>query len=873
MKASDLRYRYLHFFEEHEHERVSSSSLVPNDPTLLFTAAGMVQFKDLFWGREAAAYDRATSCQKCFRTTDIENVGRTAYHHTFFEMLGNFSFGGYFKEGAIDLAWEFLTKEIAIPAEKLSVSVYKDDDEAYAIWKDRIGLPAERITRLGKKHNWWGPVGDRGPCGPDSEIFFDTGEGKACGPDCRGVACDCDRFSEIWNLVFMQYDAKPDGSLATLERKNIDTGMGLERTSAVLQGVSTNFEIDLFGGLIESIEAAAPDDIRDPQAIQYRNAVADHIRGMLFLLGDGVLPGNEGRGYVERRILRRAIRAGEHLRLPEGTLASLVDPVVAEMGGAYPEIVQARELAVRVIAHEETVFRKTLRSGERRLEKLIAEQSEAGRGQRVLPGEAVFELHDTYGFPVEMVREIAADAGFLLDDAGYREALERQRQRSRRDTERSQQETSRGTQTDGGRPDEETCREPTTFVGYETLEAEAHVLWMNRDGNDLWVVFDRTPFYAESGGQVADHGEVRTASGAVGRVVDVRKNGFGAYEHRVRIDEGAVEVGNRCVLRVDVSRRRRIERNHTATHLLHQALRNVVGEHVIQAGSVVGPDELRFDFSHVEPLTEEQIASVEDEANAVVWADHAVQTDELPLEQALTTGAMAHFAEEYQGKDSVRVLSVGDYSKELCGGTHVRRSGEIGFIMITEEGSVAAGTRRIRAVTAGGAIAAQRDRFRRLSVLEEALGEDPVEALARLRAERRELAERVTELSDVLLRQEVETLASGGERTDGRVLLVQRADHSADELKRMADLLEEKLAPAVIVLVGAIGDRSVVVCKKSAEIKEFHAGNLVRRLSKVVGGGGGGNDRFGQGGGGNTDAVGAALDEATAVLSDPESWS
>ncbi len=873
MKASDLRHRYVHFFEERGHERVPSSSLVPNDPTLLFTAAGMVQFKDLFWGREAAAYDRATSCQKCFRTTDIENVGRTAYHHTFFEMLGNFSFGGYFKEGAIDLAWEFLTKELAIPAEKLSVSVYKDDDEAYDIWKDRIGLPAERIARLGKEHNWWGPVGDRGPCGPDSEIFFDTGEANACGSDCRGVACDCDRYSEIWNLVFMQYDAKPDGTLATLERKNIDTGMGLERTSAVLQGVSTNFEIDLFGGLIESIEAAAPDGIRDPQGIQYRNAVADHIRGMLFLLGDGVLPGNEGRGYVARRILRRAVRAGEHLRLPEGTLAALVDPVVAEMGRTYPEIVQAKELAVRVIAHEETVFRRTLRGGERRLEKLIAEQTEAGSKERILPGGAVFELHDTYGFPVEMVREIAADAGFALDDEGYRKALERQRQRSRKDTERSQQETSRQVQADRGRSDEETCQQPTTFVGYETLEAETQILWMNHDADNVWMVFDRTPFYAESGGQVADHGEIRTATGAMGRVEDVRKNGSGAYEHRVRIDEGGFDVGDRCIVRVDAGRRRRIERNHTATHLLHQALRNVVGEHVIQAGSVVGPDELRFDFSHFEPLTEEQIACVEDEANGVIWADHAVQTDELPLDQALATGAMAHFAEEYQGKDSVRVLSVGDYSKELCGGTHVRRSGEIGLILITEEGSVAAGTRRIRAVTSSGAIAVQRERFQRLSAIEEALGEDPVEALARLRAERRELTERVAELSDVLLRQEVEAIASGGERADGRTLLVQRADHSADELKRMADLLEEKLAPAIVVLVGAVGDRSVVVCKKSAEIKGFHAGNLVRRLSKRVGGGGGGNNCFGQGGGGNTDAVGAALDEATAVLNDPESWS
>jgi len=873
MKARDLRRQYLGFFEERGHERISSSSLVPNDPTLLFTAAGMVQFKDLFWGRAEASYAQATTCQKCFRTTDIENVGRTAYHHTFFEMLGNFSFGGYFKEEAIDLAWEFLTKELSIPAERLSVSVYEDDDEAYAIWNDKIGIPSERITRLGSKHNWWGPVGDGGPCGPDSEIFFDVGRGKGCGPDCRGVACDCDRFSEIWNLVFMQYDAQADGSLAPLARKSIDTGMGLERTSAVLQGVPTNFEIDSFRGLIESIESAVPGDLDGRTARQHRNAIADHVRGLLFLLGDGVLPSNEGRGYVARRILRRAVRAGEHLGLPEGTLARLVEPVVSEMGEAYPEIVHARGLAERVIAREEVVFRRTLREGERRLEKLISKQGEAGEAERVLAGEAVFELHDTYGFPVEMVREIASDAGFSLDDEGYRRALERQRERSRKDTEKSHQEASKEREGDNGESRGDLWHVPTAFLGYELLDADATVVWMRRDEGDLWIVFDRTPFYAESGGQVADHGAIRTETGALGEIIDVQRNAFGAFEHRLRMKKGDVSVGDPCLLQVDGGRRRRIERNHTATHLLHQALRGVVGEHVIQAGSVVGPDELRFDFSHFEPLTERQITQVEDEVNTVIWADLAVEAVELPVAKAVATGAMAHFSDEYQNKEQVRVISVGDYSKELCGGTHVRRSGEIGLAVITEEGSVAAGTRRIRAVTSRGAVEMQRTRFRKLADLEKELGEDPLDGLARLRTEHRELAERLGDVREILLRQQVEKLAGSTKRADGRALLVERVDQPADELKRMADLLEEKLDPAIVVLVGIAGDRAVVVCKKSSEIRGFHAGNLIRTLSKMLGGGGGGNDRFGQGGGGKTTAIDDVLATASKNLSNPETWS
>ncbi|MBU1049349.1 alanine--tRNA ligase, partial [Candidatus Bipolaricaulota bacterium] len=429
MKASDLRTRYLEFFAARDHMKLPSSPLVPNDPTLLFTSAGMVQFKDYFAGRAAAPYPRVTTCQKCFRTTDIENVGKTAFHHTFFEMLGNFSFGDYFKEGAINLAWEFLTRELAIDPTKLWVTVYQEDDEAYDIWHDVMGVPSERMMRLGKKHNWWGPVGNAGPCGPDSEIHFDTGIEHGCGrPDCEGPACDCNRFSEIWNLVFMQYEAQEDGTLVPLKRKNIDTGMGLERMTTTLQGASTNFETDLFCSVVEAIEAASPRTLSQGDTI-YRNTIADHIRAVLFLLSEGLMPSNERQGYVLRRILRRAIRAGEQLELAPGSLATFVEPVIETMGAIYPEIMDSRKLAHRLITREEETFRRTLRDGERRLAKMLDDLEASG--ERTLPGEAVFELNDTYGFPLEMTQEIAGDRGFSVEILSYEKALEQQRARSR----------------------------------------------------------------------------------------------------------------------------------------------------------------------------------------------------------------------------------------------------------------------------------------------------------------------------------------------------------------------------------------------------------------------------------------------------------
>ncbi len=843
MQADKLRKLYLEYFERHGHTRVPSSSLVPNDPTLLFTAAGMVQFKDIFWGRVRPEYPRVTTCQKCFRTTDIENVGITAFHHTFFEMLGNFSFGDYFKEGAITLAWGFVTGELGIPKDKLWVSVYEEDEEAYAIWRDVIGIPPERIARLGKEHNWWGPVGNAGPCGPDSEIFYDTGEENACGPDCRGVACDCDRFSEIWNLVFMQYAAKEDGSLVPLERKNIDTGMGLERTAAVLQGVKTDFEIDLFAPIIEAIEEKA--QVKDDRVS--RNIVADHVRGALFLMADGVLPGNERQGYVLRRILRRAIRAGERLGLEQGSLAGIIAPVVDVLGGTYPEIVAARGLAMKVISHEEETFRRTLRAGERRLEEKLAELS-AG-GETVLPGEIAFELYDTYGFPLEMTEEIAKERGIEIDRDGFERAMAGQRARSRREPAGTGMKTEESGE----------FLPPTEFVGYEQLEAEAGLLRRISDDESVSFVFDRTPFYAESGGQVGDTGLIENLD-RPGRaeVTDVQKAPAGAFLHRGRIVSGEFADGDRCRLTVDRDRRARIARHHTATHLLHAALRRVLGEHVIQAGSLVTPEELRFDFSHFSRMTEEEIARVEELINSVVLSDLPVETREMPLEEAKKTGAMAHFEEEYKGKALVRVVSIGDFSRELCGGTHVARTGEIGLVKIVSEESVASGTRRIRAVAGTESLRRLQADERLIAAMRARLGDDLISGLDHLEEEISALRAQLRTATDVILKAKRDELIAAAIRRGSVAIVSGRLDMGIDELKRLADLVEAKARPAVVLLGGAVEGRGVVVAKVSKGVNA-HAGKAVREMAKILGGGGGGAPTFAQGGGPHGDALDRAL--------------
>ncbi len=865
MQSHELRKRYLGFFAERGHKLVPSSPLVPNDPTLLFTAAGMVQFKDYFWGRVEPTSRRATSCQKCFRTTDIEEVGRTAYHHTLFEMLGNFSFGDYFKQGAIELAWEFLTRELGIPGERFAITVYEEDDEAYAIWRDVVGVPTARIVRLGKESNWWGPVGDRGPCGPDSELHYDTGAERACGPDCRGPACDCDRYAEIWNLVFMQYDAQPDGGFLPLARKSIDTGMGLERATAVLQGVATNFDTDAFAPLVEAIAARAGRRLSGADLAR-RNTIADHVRGTLFLVADGVMPGNERQGYVLRRILRRAIRASEGLGLAPGSLGALVDPVIESLGAVYPEIVAARDVAARLIDREEEAFRRTVREGERRLDKIVGELIQAG--DRVMPGELAFELTDTYGFPLELTEEILAERAITIDRAGFDRALEAQRVRSRAQT-RSE---ALGPRAEVGGP-------ATEFTGYDTStettraplvdEAPlARVVEGDAPG-EAGFVFARTPFYAASGGQIADLGSLENLSrDGSARVLDVSKNTRGVFVHRVEILGGAFEVGDRCRLVVDAPRRRRIERNHTATHLLHAGLRAVLGPHAQQAGSEVTDRELRFDFSHFAKMTPDEIARVEDFANAAVLADRPVTTAEVSREEARARGAIGLFEDEYRGREEVRLVEVEGVSHELCGGTHVRRTGEIGLLHILSEESVASGVRRIRAVTGDGTLASLREGLARLERLRAAVGEDPEAGIEKLRARVATLEREMASHTARTVAEQGEALAVRAEAIGGVRLVAVRVDLAAEAMKALADEIERRAQPAVVVLVGAADGRATVVCKASKDLKAVDAGGIVRSMSRTLGGGGGGGRAFAQGGGPETGKVDDALAEGRRLAGD-----
>ena len=849
MQASQLRNLYLDYFARHGHKLLPSSSLLPKDPSLLFNSAGMVQFKEFFSGRLAPPFPRVTTCQKCFRTTDIENVGKTAWYHTFFEMLGNFSFGDYFKEEAIKLAWQFLTKELAIAPNRLWASVHEEDTEAYSIWHDLIGIPGDRIARLGKEHNWWGPVGDTGACGPDSEVFYDAGEDKVCGTNCRGVACDCGRFSEIWNLVFMEYETQENGDLVSLKQKNIDTGMGLERMAAVLQGVQSDFEIDLFQPIVRAIEASVPRTLSQTD-LTNRNIIADHIRGVVFLLADGVVPGNDKQGYVLRRVLRRAVRAGERLGLPSGALPALVGPVVGSLEAVYPEIGSISSLAERVIVHEEKTFRKTLRDGERRLGEIL--DALAGEGNISLCGDIAFELYDTYGFPLEMTREIAAEKGIVIDVEGFRQGMEKQRARSRRAPPLNSPEEN-GTSVSE--------IHPTKFLGYQVMQTEGQILDLEaKDSAIKQLIFDQTPFYAEAGGQIADGGKVENLSRAgLGRILGVKTTSRGVFLHQVEVVEGAFAVEDRCKLGVDAVRRRRIARNHTATHLIHAALRVVLGKHVMQAGSRVSDKELRFDFSHFEGLNAEEIAKIEDLANEIVLADVLVKTQEMPLLRAKEMGALAHFDEEYKGKDLVRVVSVGDSSQELCGGTHVSRSGEIGLIKITSEESISSGVRRIHAVTGDNALSWLRETDKVLLQLRSELGDDPLEGLRKLRREMEDLRARAEQVVQQSLTSISDELVSGAEKVAGIRLISGRHDAQIAEAKQLSDLIEQESRPAVVLLVGNHNDRGLVVCKTSDGIGGINAGVLVRTMASILGGGGGGNSTFAQGGGPQTEKVDEAL--------------
>ena len=689
MTSAELRSLFLRFFEERGHTIVGSSSLVPaDDPTLLFTNAGMVQFKDVFLGREERAYVRAASSQRCVRAggkhNDLENVGYTARHHTFFEMLGNFSFGDYFKRDAIGYAWEFLTQILQLPAERLWITVYVDDREAESVWLNEVGVDPTRLTRIAGKDNFWA-MGDTGPCGPCTEIFYDHGPSVPGGPPGSSDA-EGDRYVEIWNLVFMQYDRAQDGTLTPLPKPSVDTGMGLERLAAVMQGVHNNYETDLFRGLVTA--AARLADCGDISNSSLR-VIADHIRSSAFLIADGVLPSNEGRGYVLRRIVRRAVRHGYKLGIREIFFHQLVGPLCNEMGAAYPELLRARETVERALEREERRFAETLEQGMRMLEGCIAELS-----GRVIPGETAFQLYDTYGFPVDLIGDVAREHDLSVDMTGFERAMEGQRQRARA---ASQFKTGQGQEVRVA----ETC----AFTGYEELETDSQVVALIREGDAVtglsegergMIVLARTPFYAESGGQCGDQGHIETPTGRF-VVDDTQRQGADVILHQGRVIRGAITVDQSAHAVVEAAARGMTAANHSATHLLHAALRRILGDHVNQKGSLVTAERLRFDFAHYEPLQTDQLVVIEQLVNEQIRRNSPVEAVVMSRDEALAAGAMALFGEKYG--EEVRVLRMGDFSAELCGGTHVRRAGDIGFFKIVAETGVASGVRRIEAVT------------------------------------------------------------------------------------------------------------------------------------------------------------------------------
>jgi len=863
MKSADIRQGFLDYFAAQGHEIVPSSPLVPaNDPSLLFTNAGMVQFKDVFVGLEERANRRATSSQRCVRAggkhNDLDNVGYTARHHTFFEMLGNFSFGDYFKREAIEFAWELLTGRFGLPADKLWVTVFDTDDEAAEIWTKHIGVDPGRITRCGEKDNFW-MMGDTGPCGPCTEIFFDHGPGVAGGPPGTPDA-DGDRYIEIWNLVFMQFERGANGEMKRIPRPSVDTGMGLERVSAVLQGVHDNYDIDLFRHLIQGIRDIAPRELPESPSLR---VIADHIRACAFLVMDGVIPSNEGRGYVLRRIMRRALRHGNKLGFTDPFFHRLVAPLAREMGQAYPQLVERSGRIVEVLKQEEERFAETLEQGLRIFESAVADLS-----GKVIPGELAFKLNDTYGFPVDLTNDIARERGLAIDMPAYEAAMDAQRERARAASHFANVDTSHAIAGDalaalGAAQD---------FAGYDVTElAGARVLGLFRDGVAVpaleagapgIVVLDRTPFYAESGGQVGDRGRLLGAD-ALFEVADTRKQG-GLHLHVGTLKLGRLAVGGAVKAEVDDARRSPTRANHSATHLLHAALRQVLGGHVEQKGSLVSPERLRFDFAHTGALTTEELTEIELLVNREIRANHPVDTRLMNYRQALEAGAMALFGEKYG--DEVRVLKMGDFSVELCGGTHVARTGDIGLFRIVSEGGVAAGVRRIEAVTGAAALEhglRNEATLRRIAALVKSGGGDDVAAKVG------QLAERL-KAQDKEIQALKAKLAAGGAGRDiaeqavqvgPAKLLVQTLDGAdAAALREAMDRLKDKLAPAVIVLATVEDAKAKFVVGVTKDLTaKVNAGQLANHVAGQIGGKGGGRPDLAQAGGPDAAGLPAAL--------------
>ena len=858
MKIAEIRQKFLHYFNAQGHQIVASSSLVPaDDPTLLFTNAGMVQFKDLFLGNEVRSYNRATTSQRCVRAggkhNDLENVGYTARHHTFFEMLGNFSFGDYFKRDAIRFAWEFLTKELQLPPEKLWVTVFHEDDEAAAIWINEIGVSPQRLSRLGEKDNFWA-MGDTGPCGPCTEIFYDHGPDVAGGPP-GSPDDDGDRYIEIWNLVFMQFDRQPDGALVKLPKPSVDTGMDLERLAAVLQHVHSNYEIDLFQAILRV--AAEITGTAETSNTSLR-VIADHIRSCSFLVSDGVLPSNEGRGYVLRRIIRRAVRHGYQLGVKEIFFYRLVNVLVQQMGEAYPELKARQGFVERVLREEEQQFARTLENGMAILKQAIAELNGS-----VIPGDTVFKLYDTFGFPVDLTADVAREHGLTLDMAGFDRAMAVQKQQARAAGQFNAVENLVINLEQG-----------TKFTGYEQLAGQAQVLAIYRDGHpvneiaaqgEALLILNSSPFYAESGGQAGDKGVLEINKGAVNQalfeIVDTQKQGE-HFIHKGLLRTGSLKVGDQVAAKVAADNRAAIALNHSATHLLHAALRNVLGAHVTQKGSLVNAERLRFDFSHHAPITAQEMNQIQALVNAQILRNSKVSKEVMDIEQAMNKGAMALFGEKYG--DEVRVVSMGDFSTELCGGTHVERTGDIGLLKLVSESGIAAGVRRIEAVTGVGALTIiERQEFllKQLCDAAKANQDNLLDKVQQVMSNNRALDREVEQLKVRLAGAAGSDIASEMVTIKGASLLVKTVDgFNAKTLRDTVDQLKNKLGTAVVVLASIEDGKASIVAGVSKDlVASVQAGDLVNMVAMQIGGKGGGRADMAMAGGSDIAALPAAL--------------
>jgi alanyl-tRNA synthetase len=869
MTGNEIREKFLTFFKKNNHAIIEDSSLIPqDDPTLLFTNAGMVQFKRVFMGEEKRDYTRATTCQRCVRAggkhNDLENVGHTARHHTFFEMLGNFSFGDYFKEEAIQMAWEFLTVDLGLPKEKLWISVFEDDDEAFSLWEKIEDLPKGRIVRLGEADNFWA-MGDTGPCGPCSEIHIDQGPEVGCGrPDCK-MGCDCDRYLELWNLVFMQFYRDETGKMTPLPKPSIDTGMGLERVAAVVQGKQTNYDSDLFTPIISSISTLCSkpygEDKRSDTAMK---VIADHCRATAFLVADGMLPSNEGRGYVLRRIMRRAVRFGRSLGLERPFLAEITAEVVKNMHQAFPHLLEAADLLAKVVHNEEERFRETLDNGLVMLNTEIKRLQEEG-GTSV-PGDFIFKLYDTYGFPVDIVRDVALEQKLTIDEPGFTRAMEEQRSQSKK----SWKGGSLAVMSAGVKKLVNEGHK-TAFVGYNThrknsiikglIDHAGETVLKATQGESVSIFCPETPFYAEAGGQIGDQGEVSGPNGKA-KVVDTVVVADGIILHEAEIIEGDLSIDDQVELKVMEGRRQRIASNHSATHILHAAMKSVLGDHVKQSGSLVTPERLRFDFTHFSPITQKELIKIEKLANEKIRANSPLNSEMLEKEEAIQSGAVALFGEKYG--DKVRVVSIGNFSKELCGGTHVRATGEIGLLKITAETSIAAGVRRIEAVTGPEAINIFQSREMQLAELATLL-KVPAENLGtkieKLLSAQKELEKEVSRLTAKLTLGDIDGIINNAKIVgDTRVVVSRVVLDSPKTLREMGDKIRDKLSSGIVVLGGEHQGKAALLAMVTKDLTgTYKAGNIIKEVSALVGGSGGGRPDMAQAGGPNPDKLNDAL--------------